>query len=49
MPSGPCPECGNKVALSANSCPNCGNTDFRIKIKRRIKYSIICESCKGKG
>jgi len=48
MPSGPCPECGHTVALSAKSCPKCGNTSFRHYAGTRDAEEI-CTYCKGNG
>jgi ribosomal protein S27E len=46
MPLGPCPECGNYVALSARSCPGCGNRNFTI---RTARFLVTCDSCHGDG
>ena len=46
MPLGPCPECGNYVALSARSCPGCGNRNFTI---RTPQFLVTCDSCHGDG
>ena len=47
MPLGPCPECEQMIASSANSCPNCGNRAFWVSFKKHAR--LTCKKCKGTG
>lgn len=47
MPTGPCPECGHLVALSAVSCPQCGNRNFALSPGLTERYR--CRACDATG